>query len=364
VKPARSVAITVIAVALAGVFVFIGTRLGSSAQPGHEPVSEQQASVQDSPVADRAPAADGDGLPAPRVESEPAPLPSLDAPFAEVFDELRDRAARGDHRAACRLAAEAQRCGRVLDDARSIAEIGLRASQSDPDIDRSDWSPQRLQLVEAQLERVHRLVERVDGMEQHCSGAPGIAPGQKLAWWHQSARAGNPAAVRGLISGDAFPPDAWFNLLPQLEAIRRDLLPMAWRAHRAGDLEASIALKAAYADASRAGRVLPLSQVVEPDEATALALAVYVSQARQLVPAVAAGPDGSPVFEFDLGDAARMQAASPEALREAQAQASAWLEESAEGVVRMGVPERRARDAVDRFDFGEDIRVDCDLPAR
>lgn len=112
--------------------------------------------------------------PMPRT-SAPAPaLPPLDTPVAEVFDELAQRGKRGDAAAACRLAADLQRC--------AAARMGLEyARDLERDLARRSSAP------EHEIDTVARTQAAWEPMSTGCDGLDERQLQAAFDWQRQAA---------------------------------------------------------------------------------------------------------------------------------------------------------------------------------
>lgn len=202
---------------------------------------------------------------------DPAPtpdLPAADVPLALFVDDLRERAARGEAAAGCRLAAEFSRCHQLAtrraDHDRWLAE---RRRALDDITD-----PARRAELAGNIDRELAFRESQLGeFEAHCRDVPLPTAPDLSRIWRNAALAGDPAAMRHYASGNAF---AWGNILdvlPELAIYRQEAERLALLGAERGDFELALSLASAYAPGGMDARTL-LQQAVEPDPAKALAL--------------------------------------------------------------------------------------------
>lgn len=251
-----------------------------------------------------------DGQPArSQLPAAPAPLPSLDMPLRLAIDGLRQRADAGDAAAACRLAAEFERC----------SALGARAGQVRP-------SDVLLETMAANIadpghaEHVQREIDerdrawRADVLAlEHCQGVQAPSPAERARYWRRAAMAGHVPAMRHYAIGNAFRLDDLMAAVPELETYRHEAEQVAVRAAAAGDLAMIHALVQAYLPRERSpewaqGSFRPfLAQVVEADARKALEW-LYALQAH---PDVRALPASHPIREFPVEHVARIEAGLP-----------------------------------------------------
>ncbi|WP_298576936.1 hypothetical protein [uncultured Luteimonas sp.] len=192
------------------------------------------------------------------------PLPPLDAPLRVVASELASRAARGDARAACRLAAEYEWCD-ALGRARSMA--AARVAQLPP-LEAGRRGPD---LLADQRQAAEVALDSAEGrFSQHCADAPPLHAARRVGYWRQAALRGHPAALRHYAIGNAFRFNDLLDALPELERYRREAGALALRSANAGDPAMMYALAMAHAEGSD-GRYRPfLAQTLPPDAGRAL----------------------------------------------------------------------------------------------
>jgi hypothetical protein len=166
------------------VLALIGAIVGFLLSSAHWAKPDPSAAIEASDVASSRSALGISDSASASLSSVPA-LPPVDAAVIEILDELKARSARGDARAACRMAYELGRC-RMLSEARRSMDEGLdRAAAAAP----------------ASAEEGHRRAELantlsfVDAASAACSGLP--ASESNDAWRHllAVADAGNVDAM-------------------------------------------------------------------------------------------------------------------------------------------------------------------------
>lgn len=169
------------------------------------------------------------------------PLPPEDAPLAQVFDTLKQRADAGDAHAACRLAVKLLQC-RNLPTLQALAGGATEEGGHDNEADYSRegnlaaanfFAEAKLRLLEAQ-ERCKDISK-----EQNAFAA---------RYLHQAARAGISDAIVRYADGQAFDPMAMFGMLrdPAFDAWRREAPELAMQALRQGNPKAAFLLYGAY----------------------------------------------------------------------------------------------------------------------
>ena len=192
------------------------------------------------------------------------PLPSLDTPLRLSLAELVRRADAGEPKAACRLAAEWSYCNSIrrrLDSADYALELRVRQ----PEMERAS-----LESLKASTESLLAQAGRCEGVDE--------PPALRFASrWRQAALAGNPAAMRGYATGNAFHGVPMLDMLPVLVAYRGEAEAVARRAADGGDMGVALALAAAYSPLPTA--VSLLKQSVRRDGVQALALYLRVRNA-------------------------------------------------------------------------------------
>lgn len=197
------------------------------------------------------------------------PLPSIDAPFASTAGELRRRADAGDPKAACRLAAEVDRCSRVKEQIVAL-DARMRRMQDNPQANQRQRRGGPVDLVGAG--------ERMLAEDARCQGAPELAPMEKYGYLRQAALAGHIPAMVEYATGNVFRMRDTLESLPALATYRVEAEALARRAAASGDAGAMMALASAYSPDRNEGRPGLLMQVVKPDAAESLALYLQLQQ--------------------------------------------------------------------------------------
>lgn len=179
------------------------------------------------------------------------PLPALDTPVDLIFDDLAERARRGDARAACRLAVELQRCRVAGFAGRGTRWLESRAARED--------DGERREAMISELARAENERER---SETVCSGLESSQLDQAFAYQQQAAQ-----AMPELRTWAATQPALNFmNFVNELEAwqqYRSVAIPWLESAAREGDFAALAALARVYAQ--RDPRQMRLPPVSQPD---------------------------------------------------------------------------------------------------
>lgn len=163
-----------------------------------------------------------------------APLPPLDAPVAEIFEPLAARARAGDARAACRLAAELNRC-------RSAQRSSRFASDLERDLARRDESPQH------EVDRVVRAETYAASASQRCEGVREDQLATTFDWQRQAALL-DPARRVHFALAPALNPRDFLHDLERWAEYRSVALPWLEQAAREGDAAALIVLARIYGD--------------------------------------------------------------------------------------------------------------------
>ena len=290
----------------------------------------------------------------PHPPAPSAPLPALDTPLRLVVADLKRRADAGDAAAACRLAAEFERC-------RSLA---VQANDFEP----LDLALEELLLAASGEEQVAGIRQHVEQRDQfkvaaaaafeHCVGVPEPDASERARYWRRAALGGHAAAMRHYASGNAFRFDDLMGAVPELEVYRREAEQVALRAAGAGDVAMIHALAAAYlprdgADGwtSTASRSF-LAQVVQPDAGKALAW-LYVLQQH---PGFESLPEGDPARVLAVREAPRLAAQLPAAqVAVARAAAEGHLRDWPQGAAATGRLAVRGNGGV-----GDVVREECE----
>lgn len=214
----------------------------------------------------------GEGIAASHPEAAHLPLPPLETPLRLVVDDLRRRAEAGEAPAACRLAAEFERCQSLR------AQVRRQRSSRERMEARVD------RASEQEIENVARALAGMDGTLaartadlEHCAGTQEPDAGQRARYWRNAALAGHPAAMRHYAIGNAFRFRDLMSAVPELEIYRREAESLARRAAGAGDAAMIHALAMAYlppderADEPESAGFRPfLAQSIHPDPQQAL----------------------------------------------------------------------------------------------
>lgn len=244
------------------------------------------------------------------------PLPADDQPLRLIHDELRSRAASGDARAACRLAAEIERCDGLRERHRGLQVF---VDGQDAALERGAFpEPLRARLTAAQQAQRAQIEQLGDGLV-HCEGAPTLSAEARARTWRQAALAGHLPSMRHYASGNAFRRSDLLDALPALQIYRREAEAIAIQAAAHGDIETMRALAVAYSDGGD-GRFRPfLAQVVVPDLTRALAWYQLLDSHPDIV---ALAPQ-QPQREAIARERASLEAAATPAEREAAARLAA-----------------------------------------
>jgi hypothetical protein len=208
--------------------------------------------------------------------AENRPLPPLDAPFAEVVDELLERARNGDANASCRLAAEYALCASVPRQLGSYDRFRSAIEREDAET----ASPEGVRYVEKARRHIETDLDYTLG---HCAGIEQVGPAQLARYWLHAAKAGNLPAMKMFASGNAFRPVRLLDALPELAEFKALAEPMAIKVANSGSRRMMFALAIAYlppderqpnlaARSAGAHGISLLSQAVTQDRARSVAL--------------------------------------------------------------------------------------------
>ncbi|NYZ61857.1 hypothetical protein [Luteimonas deserti] len=196
------------------------------------------------------------------------PLPDAGQPLRLIHEQLRSRATSGDARAACRLAAEFERCDGMREQHRGL-QVFIEGH--DATLARSDLAePLRVRLVAEHAAQRARS-EELGAALARCEGAPTLSAEARARLWRQAALAGHLPSMRHYASGNAFRHNDLLDALPALQDYRREAEAIAIRAAAHGDIETMRALAVAYSDSGDGRFRTFLAQVVVPDLGHALA---------------------------------------------------------------------------------------------
>ncbi|MCL1550192.1 hypothetical protein [Xanthomonas nasturtii] len=271
-----------------------------------------------------------------------APLPPVDTPLRQVFDELSRRAKAGDSAAACRLAAELERCDGIQERLAGYDDQVWRLQRAEEKNDvevadregRAAWK----RMLDSMAPGIVQAAERCDGVRQ-------VTAAERVALWRQSALAGNSGALAHYVVGNAFRRREMLEVLPELQRYRKEAESLALEASAQGDLQTSLVLAAAYSPRRDTGEKLFLAQVVKTDLASSLAL---YRRGIQLLPATAT-PRSREMIEANLAWLQRQ--ATPADLARAdvlgQQWAMTWAANPPAGLAKVTVNENGTVTAID-----------------
>lgn len=222
-------------------------------------------------------------------------LPPLDAPLADVLDDLTDRARRGDPKAACRLGAVLQRCLMARASGNTAADV-------ERDVARRENTP------EAAVNTIARLQSQAERAGKGCEGVPVDQLHAAFAWQKQAALA-NPDLRVAFALSPALDPRDFVNELDAWRDYRALALPWLEQAAAEGDLAAVIALARVHGDLRRTGPRVPPFRLQDDER-----FVVYADLMQRY---------GSHVDIIDSEARAARERLSPEARDRAQARADA-----------------------------------------
>ncbi|MCD9029057.1 hypothetical protein LDO26_12685 [Luteimonas sp. BDR2-5] len=222
---------------------------------------------------DATPAAGADTAPPSRIAQARAladtPLPPSDQPLRLIHDELVARAGRGDARAACRVAAEHERCDGQRQQLRALQ--GQDAQQQALRERAAELPQQARDAAGAAQARTRERIAALETAIRHCEGIAPADPATRARYWRQAALAGHVPSMRHYASGNAFRFHDLMDALPALQTYRGEAEAVATRAAAQGDVASMYALAVAYSDGGTGHFRTFLAQSVTPDLAQALA---------------------------------------------------------------------------------------------
>lgn len=199
------------------------------------------------------------------------PLPPLDIPLRDAFDELKRRADLGDAKAACQLAAEFDHC----DELRGR----LRIVEEQLPIFRSALIHASKRQAETLTAGIDRQTGVVLNALEHCDGAPSLSPLQRVHYWRAAALGGHLPSMTHYAIGNGFRLRNTLDTLPALQIYRGEAERIARQAAAAGDPRASFALASAYSPLANDAYRSYLAQTVRPNATEALALYLFLQRA-------------------------------------------------------------------------------------
>lgn len=239
------------------------------------------------------------------------PLPALDVPLRLVVDDLRRRADSGDAAAACRLAAEFERCRWLAAEANTFAPTDMLLENM---LMQASTEGQAASVEPLVADRDRAKVAAAEAFE-HCEGVAEPTASERVRHWRRAALGGHVPAMRHYAIGNAFRFDDLMEAVPELAVYRREAEQVALRAAAAGDAAAIHALAMAYLpggsgeDWMDSGFRPFLAQVIQPDPGKALAW-LY---ALQLYPGVDSLPEDHPLRLLPAREVPQLAARLPPA---------------------------------------------------
>lgn len=199
-----------------------------------------------------------------------APLPEFGTPLVQIHDALVRRAAAGEARAACRLAAEHEHCENARIQLRNIIAQQERAP-TPGEREAEAQGGERFRQIQAWRAEQAEMRRQAETLTTQCDAAPSLSPEARARYWRQAALAGHVPSMRHYASGNAFRWHDLMDALPTLQVYRREAESIARRAAMHGDVGSMYALAMAYADLDGGGWRPFLSQTITPDLGEALA---------------------------------------------------------------------------------------------
>jgi hypothetical protein len=215
-------------------------------------VATPHAATAATPAAEASAPASASSIPTPAATTPLLPLPPTDAAVAGVFDELKARAEQGDVRAACRLAADLQRCGM----ARGQSTM---AQNVEGELARGDDSP------DATVNNLARLQDRAEQEGRGCDGLTAEQLDHAFDLQLQAAQR-DPALRVWFALNPAL--DAWnfVNDLERWATYRQYAMPWLEEAAARGEPEALIALARVHGDLRRIGPPFPRFRIADEEK--------------------------------------------------------------------------------------------------
>jgi hypothetical protein len=197
------------------------------------------------------------------------PLPSTDLPLSAIVDGLRARARAGDPPAACRLAAELERCARVGE---VLARTAEQARMADETAMRLQDEATRERQRQSSARAFSATAEKALAESRQCESVILESPSERIAYWRQAALGGSRAALRHYAVGNAFQWRSFLDTADLLPRYRAEAEEFARRAAAGGDGVAVLALVNAYSPIQREMSMNFLSQATAEDAVEAVAL--------------------------------------------------------------------------------------------
>lgn len=266
---ATTVAALAVAVALAlGAWIWKGASLAGKPAAPAEIAANVTLAGEAAPEASAAASVRGA-----RRRAEVGPLPPLEMPLRLALQQLERRAAAGEPKAACRLAAELAYCERL--------RVDLAAAEQTIEQAQTEQQPRSAAAVESAEVRSHRTRwmemtrARAEGVLReaaHCEGVRTALPATIAHHWRAAALGGHVPSMTHYAVGNAFRIRDTLNNLPALAIYRQEAEAIARRAAAAGDVNAMAVLAAAYSPLNDDSHRTYLAQSVRPDVVESLSL--------------------------------------------------------------------------------------------
>ena len=281
---------------------------GEAAQIDSPPPPTASAGMFSSPEpAVAAPAGGGStGAPVPDPAWNSHPLPPFDTPVEEIYDELASRARSGDARAACRLAAELERCQWLEFERTQRAVREHFPRQAEQTVSEAGSTEE----AEAVIESWARAIEHSETIERACGN---LAPSRNLEsfdWLLMAVDMGHAASIRRFVRRPAIPAGSYLSMLDRL-AVYRDRAPaLALAALEGGDLEMLSVVAEAYRFQRSRGNGVAFGDLLPRDPIRANAMQILEKRLhpRDLI----AWGDGWPRKALDPEDAVRAEGLADE----------------------------------------------------
>lgn len=256
------------AIVLSGLAFLATTRSDRDTQRPLLDQSDGSTVVNPSRQAQPAPGKNGKGHRVPTQSN--ASLPALKVPLDQSFAQLKQCADAGEPAAACRLAAELERCNALMTRLSSV-DAATRGRKEIQEKFAAGNSEQK--AIAANMEHAARAEASALAVEfEHCGQAPQLDPVARALYWRTAALGGHLPAMRHYAVGNAFQWRELLNTLPALALYRSEGERIARRAAAAGDTATILALAAAYSPRDSDSRGQFLAQIVAEDAAESVSL--------------------------------------------------------------------------------------------
>jgi hypothetical protein len=228
--------------------------------------------------------------------NEDSPLPHGNA-LRDSIAELRERAQRGDARAACQLATELDFCASAEARARALSQASARLQGISTD-------------NSSKQNGLDAFAQAAKAQTQHCAGISNIDSKDRIQNWRLAASRGHAPSMLHYASGLVFTPNETLLVLDELNSYKALAPIIMKKVAAAGSLDANLMLARAYAPHQVGPDRVPYfrQSIQARDASTSLA---YFQIAEHL--STAAGESASDTREVLLQEMERLkQGMSPE----------------------------------------------------